>query len=37
MDPPFFRQAALRCYETICVLSVFPYIFLGCLFRVAPR
>ena len=34
---PFFCQAAVRCYDTICLLPVFPCIFLGYLFRVAPR
>ena len=37
MDPPFFCQAAVRCYDTICLLPVFPCIFLGFLLRVAPR
>ena len=33
----FFGQAAVRCYDTICLLPVFPCIFFGYLFRVAPR
>ena len=32
-----FFQAAVRRYDTTCVLSVFPCVFLGCRLRVAPR
>ena len=32
-----FCQGALRCYDTSCLLPVFPCIFLGFLFRGAPR
>ena len=37
MEPPSFCQAAVRCYDTICLPPVSPCIFLGYLFRVAPR
>ena len=36
MGPPFFR-AAVRRHDTTCLLYVFPCVFLGYLFRVAPR
>ena len=34
---PTFCQGAVRCYGTICLLPVFPCIFLAYLFRAAPR
>ena len=36
MDPPFCSGAE-RDYDTIFLLSVFPLLSLGYLFRVAPR
>ena len=33
----FFRQAAMRCYDTTSLLSVSAFVFLGYLFWVAPR
>ena len=35
MDPLLFFQAVVRRYDTTCLLSVSPCVFLGCLFRVA--